>query len=78
MATTPLLQTLQGYLKVATDRQQIVASNIANIDTPGFHARDINFQSAMQQAMSETTIRRLGSRELSKSRACRNGPTATT
>ncbi|HTA79237.1 MAG TPA: flagellar basal body rod protein FlgB [Terracidiphilus sp.] len=50
-----MMQLLEGYLKVATDRQQIVASNIANIDTPGFHTRDVNFQSAMQQAMNETS-----------------------
>ncbi|HSZ16195.1 MAG TPA: flagellar basal body rod protein FlgB [Terracidiphilus sp.] len=53
MATTPLMQMLQGYLKVASDRQQVVASNIANVDTPGYHSRDINFQSAMQQVMNE-------------------------
>ncbi len=47
-----MLQLLQGYLKVTTDRQQLVASNIANVDTPGYHAKDINFQAAMQQAMS--------------------------
>ncbi len=35
MATTPLLQLLQGYLKVTADRQQMVASNMANVDTPG-------------------------------------------
>ena len=52
MATTPIMQLLQGYLKVTTDRQQTVASNIANIDTPGYHTKDINFQSAMQQAMN--------------------------
>jgi flagellar basal-body rod protein FlgB len=40
---------------VTTDRQQTVASNIANIDTPGYHTKDINFQSAMQQAMNEGT-----------------------
>jgi flagellar basal-body rod protein FlgB len=49
------MQLLQGYLKVTTDRQQTVASNIANIDTPGYHTKDINFQSAMQQAMNEGT-----------------------
>jgi len=47
-----MLQLLQGYLKVATDRQQLVASNMANVDTPGYHARDINFRAAMQAAMS--------------------------
>jgi flagellar basal-body rod protein FlgB len=54
MATTPLMQLLQGYLKVASDRQQVVASNLANVDTPGYHVRDINFQAAMQQALGDT------------------------
>jgi Flagellar basal body protein len=51
ITATPLVQLLQGYLKVTTDRQQIIASNIANVDTPGYHAKDIDFQSAMQQAL---------------------------
>lgn len=53
MSTTPILQLLQGYLKVTSDRQQLIASNIANVDTPGYHSREINFQAAMQQAMNE-------------------------
>lgn len=55
MATTPMLQLLQGYLKVTADRQQIVTGNMANVDTPGYHTKDINFQLAMQQAMGHTT-----------------------
>lgn len=54
MTTTPLMQLLQGYLKVASDRQQVVASNIANVDTPGYHTRDVDFRSAMTQAMNES------------------------
>src|ERR1700739_3116140 len=53
MATTPTLQLLQGYLKVTADRQQTVASNMANVDTPGYHTKDINFQAAMQHVMNE-------------------------
>ncbi len=53
MATTPLLQALQGYLKVTADRQQLVTSNMANVDTPGYHVKDVNFQVAMQQAINE-------------------------
>ena len=49
MATTPLLQMLQGYMKVTSDRQQLITSNIANVDTPGYHTRDIDFRAAMQQ-----------------------------
>lgn len=47
--TTPLMQLLQGYLKVTSDRQQLIASNVANVDTPGYHTKDINFQTALQQ-----------------------------
>lgn len=53
MATTPLLQVLQGYLRVASDRQQTVAGNIANVDTPGYHTKDLNFRAAMQQVINE-------------------------
>jgi flagellar basal-body rod protein FlgB len=51
ITTTPIMQLLQGYLKVTSDRQQIITTNIANVDTPGYHAKDIEFQTAMQQAM---------------------------
>jgi flagellar basal-body rod protein FlgB len=44
MATTPLLQVLQGYLQVTSDRQQLVTANMA---------KDINFQSAIQQVMDQ-------------------------
>jgi flagellar basal-body rod protein FlgB len=60
MATTPTLQLLQGYLKVTSDRQQTVAANMANVDTPGYHTKDINFQSAMQHVMNEGNDVRLG------------------
>jgi flagellar basal-body rod protein FlgB len=36
-----MLQLLQGYLKVTADRQQTVAANVANVDTPGYHTKDI-------------------------------------
>jgi flagellar basal-body rod protein FlgB len=53
MATTPLLQVLQGYLQVTADRQQLVTSNMANVDTPGYRTKDVNFQTAMQQVMDQ-------------------------
>jgi flagellar basal-body rod protein FlgB len=52
MSTFSSLQALQGYLKVVTDRQQLIVSNMANIDTPGYHTRDVDFQSAIRQAMN--------------------------
>jgi len=54
MASPPtLLQMLQGYLQVTQNRQQVVAANMANVDTPGYQTRDINFQQAMQSVMNQ-------------------------
>ena len=52
MATPPTLDALQGYLKVVTERQQMIVSNMANVDTPGYHTKDIDFQTAMRQVMN--------------------------
>jgi flagellar basal-body rod protein FlgB len=46
------LQTLQGYLNVVTDRQQLIVSNMANVDTPGYHTRDLDFQAAMRHVIN--------------------------
>ena len=52
MSTFSSLQTLQGYLQVVTDRQQQITANMANVDTPGYHGKDIDFQAEMRQVMS--------------------------
>jgi flagellar basal-body rod protein FlgB len=41
-------------LILRAERQRIIASNIANADTPGYVARDFNFREAMQQALGST------------------------
>jgi flagellar basal-body rod protein FlgB len=51
MGTVSNLQALQGFLKIAADREQLIATNMANVDTPGYHTRDIDFQTAMRQVM---------------------------
>ncbi len=38
-------------LVVRAERQRTIASNIANADTPGYVARDLNFRDAMSQAL---------------------------
>jgi flagellar basal-body rod protein FlgB len=38
-------------------RQKIVASNIANADTPGYKTKDLNFQSEFQAAGSDLSPR---------------------
>lgn len=39
-------------LNLRTYRQEVLASNIANADTPYYKARDIDFASALDKAMS--------------------------
>ncbi|WP_295006491.1 flagellar basal body rod protein FlgB [uncultured Dechloromonas sp.] len=38
-------------LNLRTQRHQVLASNIANADTPHYKARDFSFETAMQNAM---------------------------
>ncbi len=45
----------QTALNLRAARQELLASNIANADTPNFKARDIDFASALKGALSGTT-----------------------
>src|SRR5664279_223998 len=38
-------------LVLRAERQRVIASNIANADTPGYVARDLNFKEAMNNAI---------------------------
>lgn len=46
------LQFHQTALNLRSSRQELLASNIANADTPNYKARDIDFASALQNALS--------------------------
>jgi flagellar basal-body rod protein FlgB len=43
----------ESALSLRAQRQELIASNIANADTPNFKARDIDFASAMQGALAK-------------------------
>ncbi len=45
-----ILGVHENALKVRSARAEILASNIANADTPGYKAQDIDFKSALQNA----------------------------
>jgi flagellar basal-body rod protein FlgB len=51
MGASPMLDYLQRFLEVTTNRQQLITTNMANVDTPGYHTKDVNFQTAMRQVM---------------------------
>lgn len=43
-------------LTLRSERQRLLASNIANADTPGYVARDIDFASALRQATGQGNV----------------------
>ena len=47
----PEQQVMQAALQVRSVRADILAGNIANADTPGYVARDLNFDSALDQVL---------------------------
>jgi len=52
------LALLERYLDVTTMRQTLISTNIANVDTPGYHSRDVDFRGELQRAMNgeDTTV----------------------
>ena len=50
---TPLMQRLSHFLDATAYRSGIIAGNIANVDTPGYHARDVDFHSQLTALMSD-------------------------
>ena len=49
---TPELRVLEHYLNLTAFRQQLVASNMANVDTPGYRTVDIHFQNELERALA--------------------------
>ena len=43
---------IEQYMNLVSARQKVVASNIANADTPGYQTKDIDFNSEFQSQMS--------------------------
>jgi flagellar basal-body rod protein FlgB len=50
--TTPLLPTLETFLRLTNSREQAISANMANVDTPGYHTQDIDFQGELRRAMN--------------------------
>jgi flagellar basal-body rod protein FlgB len=52
MANIPMLSQLENYLALTDQRATVIASNMANVDTPGYRTKDIDFQHELARAMS--------------------------
>jgi flagellar basal-body rod protein FlgB len=52
--TDTTIEAMGNYLGRLSKRQQIIASNLTNIDTPGYRTQDITFHATMAELLSET------------------------
>jgi flagellar basal-body rod protein FlgB len=50
---TGMIEFHATALALRAERQKVLASNIANADTPGFKARDFDFTSALKTAVGQ-------------------------
>ncbi len=57
---TSALEFQSQALVLRAERQRVVASNIANADTPGYIARDFDFASALREASGQAAVGKLG------------------
>lgn len=58
-----ILAALGRQLNAAVAKQTVAASNLANIDTPGYRTRDVSFDAALDDqlgAMQRTNDKHLG------------------
>jgi flagellar basal-body rod protein FlgB len=63
-----MIQAMDRSLTLASQRQTLIASNLANIDTPGYHTRDFSFEGALKAALegqnAPTSLRTTHARHL--------------
>ncbi len=67
---TPLFQMITQRMGWLTERQRVIAQNVANADTPGYQARDLrpqDFSQALAQTRSRVTPAATNSQHISPS-----------
>ena len=47
---------MEAYMTRLSQRQQIVSSNLANIDTPGYKTKDTSFHATMQELLADSDV----------------------
>ena len=64
--TTPLADSLGRFLNLTSDEMKVTASNMANIDTPGYKTQGFDFSQAFQSELHSSGDH--------KTRGVRTGP----
>jgi flagellar basal-body rod protein FlgB len=52
VSSNPMLQMMDRSMTLASRRMTLIAGNLANIDTPGYKARDFSFEEAFKAEMA--------------------------
>jgi flagellar basal-body rod protein FlgB len=60
MTATAMTEALSRFLDVDVARYKLISTNIANIDTPGYHTRDLDFRAELQRAAAEDSGQETG------------------
>jgi len=53
MTATSMTEALSRFLDVDVARYKLISTNLANIDTPGYHTRDLDFRAELERAAAE-------------------------
>ena len=61
-----MMRFQETALNLRAQRQQLLASNIANADTPNYKARDVDFNKALQGALAKSSSGTTSPNELAK------------
>lgn len=50
MSTSMIPLNMERFLQMTAQREQVVSANMANVDTPGYHAKDVSFEQTLMRA----------------------------
>ncbi len=53
VSRNPMIQLANKGMSLAATRASLIASNLANIDTPGYHTKDFDFAAAFRTEMEK-------------------------
>ncbi|MBP1626263.1 MAG: flagellar basal-body rod protein FlgB [Holophagaceae bacterium] len=52
LSSNPMITTMDRSMTLANRRLGLIASNMANLDTPGYHTKDFSFEAALKQEVN--------------------------
>jgi flagellar basal-body rod protein FlgB len=60
-----IINMLSKELDTKTLRNELIASNIANVDTPGYKAKDLDFKTLLSEKFTDIEMKRTDPRHIS-------------